>query len=352
MSAAGNALGWITGIKAGTRGSEGILFSADAIAWEEAAVRPFGRPVGGPLGRHGALTATADGFEALVPTCETSECRRRGLSLWSSPDGLTWGRASVQPEMPEGVEDFIDVDMAAFGRVIDVVATSGYSGPHRAATSPRSALLSPPLTDAAPAETAAAMVVSLPPADAAPLPDTVATPAGRIAYVAGLNGRRRNGSDSCRRTPARTRHSPRGQRRAGRPTVRASPTRVAPPTTSRRRRSARWTWPPRPASASSGTAGVRGGRRRQRVDRLQPVAHRHGGRLGPRPGDRETRVPLAGADPQWSPDGSWVMVTTGSGVPYVTVVRPDGSDAASPGTRLERHLVAGRAADRLGLDRG
>ncbi|MFO7531045.1 MAG: hypothetical protein R6W93_01200 [Candidatus Limnocylindrales bacterium] len=111
-----------------------IISSANGIDWAA---------YGGKAGRQMALLAAdGSGFRALVPTCLNEGCRRRSLELWSSVDGVIWGLDPAQPTMPDGVEDFIDVDMADFGD--HVVVTAGYW------TAPRTdlasmALLSPDL---------------------------------------------------------------------------------------------------------------------------------------------------------------------------------------------------------------
>jgi hypothetical protein len=79
---------------------------------------------GGKAGRQVALAADSTGFRALVPSCVNEGCRRRTLELWSSVDGVTWGLDPAQPTMPDGVEDFMDVDMADYGD--HVVVTAGY----------------------------------------------------------------------------------------------------------------------------------------------------------------------------------------------------------------------------------
>ncbi len=114
MSAAGNTLGWVIDLTTGDPDGDVVVFSADTFAWEDAA--------GGPIGQQGALTATDDAFHVLIQTCENERCRRKGLDLWSSPDGLTWSQATAQPTLPEDIEDFMRVSAAAAGDRIVVAA--------------------------------------------------------------------------------------------------------------------------------------------------------------------------------------------------------------------------------------
>jgi Tol biopolymer transport system component len=313
-------------------GRKEVISTANGIDWAAN---------GGQAGRLVALAAVGDGFRALVPRCLTEECRRRSLELWSSADGVSWGLDPVQPTMPEGVEDFLDTDMAPFGD--RVVATAGYW------TAPRTdlasmALLSPALTapvsvslptqppasmppDPAPTESPSgeAMVVTLPPADAGPLPDSVATPAGRIAYVTGAEtvdpqirildtatGRDRVLADGSEPSwaPDGTRLAHDCDARGRDVTTSAICITELAGTESARTIPRGWgpRWSPDGASLAYS---------RSRVDMgdawVQDVA-------------AGASTALPGADPVWSPTGEWLMVTTGSGVPYVTVVRPDGSD--------------------------
>jgi TolB protein len=306
-----------------------VISSANGIDWAAN---------GGQAGRQVALAAVGHGFRALVPVCLNEGCRRRSLEAWSSVDGVSWGLDPVQPTMPEGVEDFIDVDMAALGD--QVVATAGYW------TAPRTdmasmTLLSPALTTpivpmAEPAATPApdpastapptteAMVVSLPPADAAPLPDSVATPAGRLAYVTGLQGASAEvrllhtdtGKDTSLAEGAEPDWSPDGTSLAyscgldGDVTTASICTMDVESLDSQR--IVRRAWGPRWSPDGGSIAYTR-----SRIDMgdawVRDLAS----------GDTVT---LPGADPVWSPTGEWLMVTTGSGVPYVTIVRPDGTD--------------------------
>ena len=172
--------------------SGAVLFSGSDMAWSVAQERPLGRQL--------ALAASDAGLHALVPRCQGDACRRKTLDLWSSANGAAWEMETTQPTMPTGVEDFIDVDGAAFGDRI--VITAGYW------TSPRSdpasmALLSPPLAAPGSAEgevspapspssapgTPEAALTTLPAPDAAGLPESVVPPPGtRIAWVDGANG--------------------------------------------------------------------------------------------------------------------------------------------------------------------
>ena len=162
-----------------------VLVSADGSTWDVA--------TGGPLGRHLALTAVDGRFYALLPECDAARCRRKGLALWSSEDGATWHRDVTQPPLPAEPQEFIDVDMAAAGDRL-VVAASYFSAPYGELAS--MALVSPPLTGSAAGDPGAtalpdaspAALVMLPPANAAPLPDTASLPTGsRIAYVRGAD---------------------------------------------------------------------------------------------------------------------------------------------------------------------
>ena len=84
-----------------------VIASANGIDWSA---------FEGEVGRQVALAADSSGFHALVPRCLNEGCRRRSLDLWSSVDGVTWRLDQAQPTMPQGVEDFLDVDVADFGR--------------------------------------------------------------------------------------------------------------------------------------------------------------------------------------------------------------------------------------------
>ena len=325
-----------------TENRKEIISSANGIDWAAN---------GGQAGRQVALAADSTGFHALVPKCLNKECRRRTLELWSSVDGVWWGLDQAQPTMPQGVEDFIDVDMAGFAG--GVVVTSGYW------TAPRTdlasmALLSPPLTmppagpesrdsasmapepspAAAPNEeasaTAEAMVVTLPPAVAAPLPATVDPPAGSIAYVTGADTTGswvrqlviETGADSA---------VGKGFEVEWRPaaddgtvivySVRGAQT-AAPSSTIRQwaceggvcgdRVLVRNAWRPRFSPDGRSLAFSR-----SRIDM---------GDAWVRDLTSGETTALPGSTPKWSPTGDWLLVETGSGVPYVTVVRPDGSD--------------------------
>jgi Tol biopolymer transport system component len=342
----------------GVRDSQEIISSANGIDWAAN---------GGQAGRQVALAADSTGFHALVPRCLNEECRRRSLDLWSSVDGgVTWRLDQAQPTMPQGVQDFLDVDMADVGD--RVVVTAGYwTAPGDGLAS--MALLSPPLNEpasaapvameepatasapseaagspaaSAPADASTAQVITLPPADAAPLPDTVATPAGRIAYVTGstdgpssTNGSAGLAGRPTRDTPARIRllDTDTGTdtllAKGSEPDWSADGTGLAytcdlegDVTTASictmdvaaeaSERIVRRAWGPRWSPDGSRLAFSR-----SRIDM---------GDAWVRDLASGSTLPLPGADPVWSPDGSWLMVTTGSGVPYVTVVRPDGTD--------------------------
>lgn len=165
-----------------------VLFSEDRQAWGVAG--------GDELGTQAALAATVGTFHALVPACDGAGCRRKTLALWSSTDGAAWAPTSAQPTMPSGAGDFIHVDAVPSGDRL--VVTAGYR------TTPRDrlasmALLSPEMTapmppdgeasadtSATPTVASTASVITLPPADAAPLPTSVAPAAGtEIAWVEG-----------------------------------------------------------------------------------------------------------------------------------------------------------------------
>ncbi len=181
-----------------------------------------------------------------------------------------------------------------------------------------------PTVEAPDAATAEAMVVTLPPADAAPLPDTVVTPAGRLAYVTGLDeGTARiriletdTGTDTPLAKGAEPEWSPDGLGLAYTCGLVADVTTASICTTDVARQASerivRNAWGPRWSPDGSTLAFSR-----SRIDMgdawVRDLAS----------GDT---LPLSGASPTWSPDGAWLMVTTGSGVPYVTVVRPDGTD--------------------------
>jgi hypothetical protein len=137
MSAAGNTLGWVIGLTAGDPDCDGVVFSADTLAWEDTAR--------GPIGQQGALAVTDDAFHALIQTCENETCRRRGLDLWSSPDGLRWSQATAQPTMPEDIEDFMRLSAAAAGDRVVVAAGYWAAGSGDLASM---VLLSPALTAA------------------------------------------------------------------------------------------------------------------------------------------------------------------------------------------------------------
>jgi hypothetical protein len=319
-----------------------IISSANGIDWAAH---------GGKAGRQVALAADSSGFRALVPSCLNEECRRRTLELWSSVDGVWWGVDQAQPTMPEGAQDFIDVDMADDGD--RVVVTAGYwTAPQTDLTS--MALLSPPLTtppsgpetrasaSMAPDTTPAAaptgealasaepMVVTLPPADAAPLPATVESPAGSIAYVTGADT---TGSWVRRHVIETGADSAVGK-------------------------GFEVEWRPGGDDANVIAYGVRGAQTAASSSMIRQWACEGGvcgdrvlvrNAWGPRfspdgrslafsrsridMGDAWVRdlasgetTALPGSTPKWSPTGDLLLVVTGSGVPYVTVVRPDGSD--------------------------
>jgi hypothetical protein len=297
---------------------------------------------GGQAGRQVALAAAGNAFRALVPRCLNEECRRRSLDLWSSLDGVTWGRDQAQPTMPEGVQDFLDVDMADAGD--HVIVSAGYwtvpgdglasmalrspelaAAPDAPRLTPSATPTAPGTASAAPAAGLEAMTVTLPPADAAPLPDTVVTPAGRLAYVTGLNddsaARIRiletdSGTDTLLARGAGPDWSPDGAGLAytcdfDRDVTTASICTMDMATEASERIVQR-AWGPR-WSPDGGQLAFS----RSRIDMGDAWVRELAS-------GSTTRLP--GADPVWSPDGAWLMVTTGSGVPSVTIVRPDGSD--------------------------
>ena len=347
-----------------------IISSANGIDWAAN---------GGKAGRQVALAAGSTGFHALVPTCLNEGCRRRSLELWSSVDGVRWGLDPAQPTMPQGVEDFIDVDMADYGG--RVVATAGYwTAPPTDLAS--MALLSPPLTtppsgrearasasmapDTTPTApptvealaTAEAMVVTLPPADAAPLPATVESPAGSIAYVTGADTTGswvrqhviETGADSTVGKGFEVEWRPAGDDA----TVVAYSVRgaaaEAPLSTIRQwgcvndvcgeRTLVRDGWRPRFSPDGKSLAFSR-----SRIDM---------GDAWVRDMASGETTPLPGSTPEWSPTGDWLLVETGSGVPYVTVVRPDGSDerVLGPGWYATWSPDGARIASAWGGDAG
>jgi hypothetical protein len=181
----------------GARDRREVIASSDGVDWAAH---------GGQVGREAALATVGSGFRALVPTCLGAECLRRTLTLWSSADGVSWRLDPSQPEMPGGVQGFLDVDMAAFGD--RVVTTAGYW------TAPRTdlasmALLSPPLTTplsgpalgglAAPAQAASPPASDVASATAAssPAPDAPTTEEADL-----LAGVRLDLQETC--TPVRT----------------------------------------------------------------------------------------------------------------------------------------------------
>ncbi len=337
-----------------------------------------GRPTGARPGVRwpSPPTASASGRSSRVPERGVST---RSLELWSSVDGVTWGLDPAQPTMPEGVQDFIDVDATDFGD--RVVVTAGYwTAPSDGLAS--MALLSPPLTtppsgpetrasasmvpDTTPAAatvaptvealaTAEAMVVTLPPADAVPLPATVESPAGSIAYVTAADTTGswvrqhviETGADSAVGKGFEVEWRPGGDDATVIAySVRGAQT-AASSTTIRQwaceggacgdRVLVRDAWRPRFSPDGRSLAFSR-----SRIDMgdawVRDLA------------SGETTA-LPGSTPKWSPTGDWLLVETGSGVPYVTVVRPDGSDERRPRAGVVRHLVAGRYAHRLGMGR-
>jgi Tol biopolymer transport system component len=166
--------------------------------------------------------------------------------------------------------------------------------------------------------------VTLPPADAAPLPDTVVTPAGRIAYVTGVDeGTARirildtdTGTDTLLAKGTEPSWSPDGAGIAHTCGLVADVTTASVCTTDVAsqvsERILRRAWAPRWSPDGSRLAFSR-----SRIDMGDAWVNDLSS------GDT---LPLSGASPIWSPTGEWLMVTTGSGVPYVTVVRPDGTD--------------------------
>jgi hypothetical protein len=162
-----------------------VLVSADGNTWDVAR--------GGRLGRHLAVTAVDGQFYALLPECTAAECRRKGLALWSSEDGATWHRDVTQPPLPADPQDFIDVDMVAAGDRL-VVAASYFSAPYGELAS--MALVSPPLTGSAAGEPGATLLpdasptafVPLPPANAAPLPDSATPRRSKLSIVVARAG--------------------------------------------------------------------------------------------------------------------------------------------------------------------
>lgn len=84
-----------------------VLYSRGDSAWAASPDRK--------VGRQRALAASGVGFHAFIPKCEAADCRRKTLGVWSSADGADWDLDVSQPMLPSGVDEFVDVDTAAFG---------------------------------------------------------------------------------------------------------------------------------------------------------------------------------------------------------------------------------------------
>ncbi len=298
-----------------------VLHTDDGSTWDVAD--------GDKVGRQEALATSTAGFHALVPKCEAAECRRQALTLWSSPDGADWDLTPTQPTMPSGAEDFITVDAVSFGDRI--LATAGYW------TAPRGdlasmVLLSPPLATV-PTRPSLDAVISVPPANAAPLPDSVAVPAGSIAYVTAADTTGswirehviETGADSAfgKGFEVEWRPDP-GDATTIAYTVRGAAT-AAPLSTIRQwgcekevcrdRVLVRDAW--RPRFSPDGTA----------IAFSRSVVDLGDAWVRDLRDSQTTRLP--GGEPEWSPTGEWLLVLK----EYVddlavaaAVVRPDGSD--------------------------
>lgn len=191
-ASAGGAISGVDGAEAG-RFEKLVLHTEDSATWGVAS--------GTRVGRQKAMTTDGTRFHVFVPECTTDKCRRRTLIQWTSADGATWELADAQPTMPNGVEDFIEVNAVPFGDRIVVIA--GYW------TAPRGdlasmVLASPPLTlpeggtsgvtaepstvsdDDATAGGPETPVITLPPAAA--VPEAISAPTGAsVAWVAGAD---------------------------------------------------------------------------------------------------------------------------------------------------------------------